>query len=173
MKTSLDDDRHDYYDIGSYDELNAKWVPDNPGNDVGIGITYDYRIFYASKVFYDQSKQRRVLWGWIGESDSEATDVRKGWASLRVCSEEDPARSPNGAMPPICSSRNGTHCSDSASLRCGIQGSLGCQDLHSNESSSEHWYLAVVLIDEKIVHMVDLLSNINHTTKREEDIREM
>ncbi|CAN1129886.1 Acid beta-fructofuranosidase 2, vacuolar, partial [Linum perenne] len=83
--TSLDDDRHDYYAIGSYDELNAKWVPDNPGNDVGIGITYDYRIFYASKVFYDQSKQRRVLWGWIGESDSEATDVRKGWASLRFC----------------------------------------------------------------------------------------
>ncbi|CAN1748073.1 Acid beta-fructofuranosidase [Linum perenne] len=83
MKTSLDDDRHDYYAIGSYDELNAKWVPDNPEIDVGIGIRYDYGIFYASKTFYDQSKQRRVLWGWIGESDSEAADVRKGWASLQ------------------------------------------------------------------------------------------
>ncbi|CAN1338839.1 Aspartate--tRNA ligase 2, cytoplasmic [Linum perenne] len=38
---------------------------------------------------------------------------------------------------------------------------------------SEHWYLAVVLIDEKIVHMVDSLPNINNTTIREEDIREM
>ncbi|CAN0908592.1 Acid beta-fructofuranosidase [Linum grandiflorum] len=83
MKTSLDDDRHDYYAIGSYDEVNAKWVPDNPEIDVGIGIRYDYGIFYASKTFYDQSKQRRVLWGWIGESDSEAADVRKGWASLQ------------------------------------------------------------------------------------------
>ncbi|CAN1333329.1 Acid beta-fructofuranosidase [Linum perenne] len=83
VKASLDDDRHDYYAIGTYDEGKSKWVPDNPEIDVGIGIRYDYGIFYASKTFYDQSKQRRVLWGWIGESDSEAADVRKGWASLQ------------------------------------------------------------------------------------------
>ncbi|KAJ6388840.1 hypothetical protein OIU77_027236 [Salix suchowensis] len=83
VKTSLDDDRHDYYAIGTYDDKAAKWYPDNPEIDVGIGIRYDYGIFYASKTFYDQSKGRRVLWGWIGESDSEVADVKKGWASLQ------------------------------------------------------------------------------------------
>jgi beta-fructofuranosidase len=85
IKTSLDDDRHDYYALGTYADKVGKWYPDNPEIDVGIGIRYDYGIFYASKTFYDQSKGRRVLWGWIGESDSEVADVKKGWASLQVC----------------------------------------------------------------------------------------
>lgn len=83
VKASLDDDRHDYYAIGTYDEKNSKWYPDDPKIDVGIGIRYDYGIFYASKSFYDQNKRRRILWGWISESDSELADVRKGWASLQ------------------------------------------------------------------------------------------
>lgn len=83
IKTSLDDDRHDYYALGTYADKVGKWYPDNPEIDVGIGIRYDYGIFYASKTFYDQSKGRRVLWGWIGESDSEVADVKKGWASLQ------------------------------------------------------------------------------------------
>ncbi|KAM5572818.1 hypothetical protein ABKV19_012731 [Rosa sericea] len=83
MKTSLDDDRNDYYALGSYNEKTGKWVPDDQKIDVGIGIRYDYGKFYASKTFYDQNKQRRVLWGWIGESDSENADVKKGWASLQ------------------------------------------------------------------------------------------
>lgn len=86
VKASLDDDRHDYYAIGTYDEKNGKWFPDNPKIDVGIGIRYDYGIFYASKSFYDQNKARRILWGWISESDSELADVKKGWASLQVFS---------------------------------------------------------------------------------------
>nr|AFR69121.1 vacuolar invertase [Manihot esculenta] len=84
VKASLDDDRHDYYAIGTYDELNSKWTPDNPDIDVGIGLRYDYGIFYASKTFYDHHKGRRVLWGWIGESDSELADVKKGWACLQA-----------------------------------------------------------------------------------------
>lgn len=84
MKTSLDDDRNDYYAIGTYNERMNTWVPDNPTIDVGIGIRYDYGIFYASKTFYDPNKQRRILWGWIGESDSETTDVLKGWASVQA-----------------------------------------------------------------------------------------
>ncbi|KIO47739.1 hypothetical protein SQ11_15680, partial [Nitrosospira sp. NpAV] len=36
-----------------------------------------------AKTFYDQNKNRRVLWGWIGESDSEAADMQKGWASVQ------------------------------------------------------------------------------------------
>ncbi|CAJ1928345.1 unnamed protein product [Sphenostylis stenocarpa] len=83
VKVSLDDDRHDYYAVGTYDEKNVKFTPDDLKNDVGIGLRYDYGIFYASKTFYDQSKERRVLWGWIGESDSEYSDVAKGWASVQ------------------------------------------------------------------------------------------
>ncbi|XP_065857968.1 acid beta-fructofuranosidase [Euphorbia lathyris] len=83
VKASLDDDRHDYYAIGTYNEEDGKWFPDNPKIDVGIGLRYDYGIFYASKTFYDQNKKRRVLWSWVGESDSEAADVQKGWASLQ------------------------------------------------------------------------------------------
>ncbi|KAJ4712823.1 acid beta-fructofuranosidase-like [Melia azedarach] len=83
VKASMDNDRHDYYAIGTYYENNATWVPDNHKIDVGIGIRYDYGLFYASKTFYDQHKERRVLWGWIGESDSEMADVKKGWASLQ------------------------------------------------------------------------------------------
>ncbi|KAK4801959.1 hypothetical protein SAY86_000162 [Trapa natans] len=83
MKVSLDDDRHDYYSVGTYDETANTWTPDNPQNDVGIGIRYDYGVFYASKTFYDQKKGRRILWGWISESDSEKSDVLKGWASVQ------------------------------------------------------------------------------------------
>lgn len=84
VKTSLDDDRHDYYSLGTYDEKTGTWVPDDPTIDVGIGLRYDYGILYASKSFYDQHKRRRLLWGWIGESDSEVSDVQKGWASVQV-----------------------------------------------------------------------------------------
>ncbi|GMH09513.1 hypothetical protein Nepgr_011354 [Nepenthes gracilis] len=84
LKASLDEDRNDYYAIGRYDEEKGIWVPDNPENDVGIGLRYDYGKFYASKTFYDQEKRRRVLWGWITESDNEAADIRKGWASLQA-----------------------------------------------------------------------------------------
>ncbi|PIN04493.1 Beta-fructofuranosidase (invertase) [Handroanthus impetiginosus] len=84
MKTSLDDDRNDYYAIGSYDSEAGIWSPDNPDIDVGIGLRYDYGIFYASKSFYDQEKKRRVLWGWVKETDSEETDTQKGWASLQA-----------------------------------------------------------------------------------------
>ncbi|KAK2356161.1 Glycosyl hydrolase family 32 protein [Trifolium repens] len=83
MKVSLDDDRHDYYALGTYDEKKIKFIADDLKNDVGIGLRYDYGIFYASKTFYDQKKDRRVLWGWIGESDSEYADVAKGWASVQ------------------------------------------------------------------------------------------
>lgn len=82
MKVSLDEERHDYYAIGTYNESIADFVPDDINKDVGIGLRYDYGVFYASKTFYDQSKKRRVLWSWVAESDSEYVDVEKGWASL-------------------------------------------------------------------------------------------
>ncbi|KAL6004930.1 Beta-fructofuranosidase, soluble isoenzyme I [Asimina triloba] len=84
LKVSLDDDKHDYYALGTYDAAKNKWVPDDPELDVGIGLRVDYGKYYASKTFYDQEKKRRVLWGWIGETDSELTDLEKGWASVQT-----------------------------------------------------------------------------------------
>ncbi|KAF8380477.1 hypothetical protein HHK36_027963 [Tetracentron sinense] len=84
LKASLDDDKHDYYALGTYDEETESWTPDNPAEDVGIGMRYDYGKYYASKTFYDQNKGRRVLWGWTGETDSEAADIEKGWASVQT-----------------------------------------------------------------------------------------
>uniref|UniRef100_A0A7N0VAE6 beta-fructofuranosidase n=1 Tax=Kalanchoe fedtschenkoi TaxID=63787 RepID=A0A7N0VAE6_KALFE len=83
LKASMDDTRIDYYAIGTYDDKTNKWKPDFPELDVGYGLRYDYGKFYASKTFYDQNKGRRILWGWIGESDSEYADVSKGWSSLQ------------------------------------------------------------------------------------------
>ncbi|CAH9112201.1 unnamed protein product [Cuscuta epithymum] len=83
LKSSLDDDRNDYYALGTYDAVAGKWTPDNPAIDVGIGMRYDYGTFYASKTFYDPETKRRILWGWITETDSESSDVQKGWASLQ------------------------------------------------------------------------------------------
>ncbi|GAB4857045.1 hypothetical protein Ancab_014956 [Ancistrocladus abbreviatus] len=84
LKASLDDDKKDYYALGSHDEERGVWIPDSTVNDVGIGLRYDYGKFYASKTFYDQEKKRRVLWGWIPEADSELADIKKGWASLQA-----------------------------------------------------------------------------------------
>ncbi|KAG8057846.1 hypothetical protein GUJ93_ZPchr0002g23393 [Zizania palustris] len=83
MKASMDDDRHDYYALGRYDAAANVWIPMDPDADVGIGLRYDWGKFYASKTFYDEAKRRRVLWGWVGETDSERADVTKGWASLQ------------------------------------------------------------------------------------------
>ncbi|KAG0502221.1 hypothetical protein HPP92_002293 [Vanilla planifolia] len=82
LKASMDDDRHDYYAIGTYDAGKNQWVPDDEEKDVGIGLRYDWGMFYAAKTFFDPHKGRRVLWGWVGETDSERADVSKGWASL-------------------------------------------------------------------------------------------
>uniref|UniRef100_A0A7N0V9B9 Uncharacterized protein n=1 Tax=Kalanchoe fedtschenkoi TaxID=63787 RepID=A0A7N0V9B9_KALFE len=83
LKASMDDTRIDYYAIGTYDDKTNKWEPDFPELDVGYGLRYDYGKFYASKTFFDQNKGRRILWGWIGEGDSEYADVSKGWSSLQ------------------------------------------------------------------------------------------
>ncbi|KAF9600830.1 hypothetical protein IFM89_013065 [Coptis chinensis] len=84
LKASLDDDKHDYYALGSYDTEKDVWTPDDSELDVGIGLRYDYGKFYASKTFYDQNKERRILWGWTGETDSELADIQKGWASVQT-----------------------------------------------------------------------------------------
>ncbi|CAM8997898.1 unnamed protein product [Rhodiola kirilowii] len=88
LKASLDDDKHDYYAIGTYDPISDRWVPDNPELDVGIGLRYDYGKYYASKTFYDQNKGRRILLGWVGETDSEGDDIKKDWSSVQSLPRE-------------------------------------------------------------------------------------
>ncbi|KAJ4822775.1 Beta-fructofuranosidase, soluble isoenzyme I [Turnera subulata] len=84
LKASLDDTKLDYYAIGTYDPVANKWAPDNPKQDVGIGLQVDYGRYYASKSFYDPNKERRILWGWINETDTEKDDLAKGWASVQT-----------------------------------------------------------------------------------------
>ncbi|GLU20930.1 hypothetical protein SLE2022_371030 [Rubroshorea leprosula] len=84
LKASLDDTKEDVYAVGTYDPVLDKWTPDNPEEDVGIGLRLDYGRYYASKTFFDPVKQRRILWGWINETDTEDDDLDKGWASLQT-----------------------------------------------------------------------------------------
>ncbi|WVZ00579.1 hypothetical protein V8G54_026648 [Vigna mungo] len=84
LKASLDDARVDSYALGTYFVENDTWVPDNPLKDVGIGLLLDYGRYYASKTFYDKENERRILWGWVNETDIESDDLRKGWASLQT-----------------------------------------------------------------------------------------
>ncbi|KAL0403063.1 UNVERIFIED_CONTAM: Beta-fructofuranosidase, soluble isoenzyme I [Sesamum radiatum] len=83
MKASSFDDGNDYYALGTYDPIKNKWTPDDPELDVGIGLRYDYGKYYASKTFYDHNKKRRILWGWIKETDAEELHILKGWACVQ------------------------------------------------------------------------------------------
>lgn len=82
LKASFDDSRNDYYSLGVYEEKNETWVPIDPKIDVENGPRYDYGRFYASKTFFDPIKSRRILFGWVNESDSQEKDVLKGWSSV-------------------------------------------------------------------------------------------
>ncbi|CAA0838410.1 Beta-fructofuranosidase- insoluble isoenzyme CWINV1 [Striga hermonthica] len=83
LKASFGD--RDYYVIGSYDSKNDWFRVDVDFMDerVELRYRYDYGVFYASKSFFDGGKNRRVLWGWVTEADSEADDVSKGWSGLQ------------------------------------------------------------------------------------------
>jgi len=87
LKVSANDKRHDYYSVGTYVTENDTFLPASVNLDAGIGLRYDYGKFYASKSFYDLLTSRRVLFGWVNESDSQAANIQKGWASVMVCVE--------------------------------------------------------------------------------------
>lgn len=83
MKASFNN--HEYYVIGTYDPKVDQFVA--VSNDFRVSnaqFQYDYGRFYASKSFYDSAKQRRVLWGWVNEGDSESDAIKKGWSGLQV-----------------------------------------------------------------------------------------
>lgn len=84
LKVSLDDTKFEYYTVGRYTYDTDRYVPDDTSVDNSTGLRYDYGKFYASKTFFDSGKNRRVLWGWMNESDSVMDDVGKGWAGIQV-----------------------------------------------------------------------------------------
>ncbi|XP_039022549.1 beta-fructofuranosidase, insoluble isoenzyme 1-like [Hibiscus syriacus] len=85
LKVSLDLTRFEYYTIGSYiPEPRDKYLVDKNFVDGWEGLRFDYGNYYASKTFFDPSKNRRVLWGWSNESDTAQDDINKGWAGLQT-----------------------------------------------------------------------------------------
>ncbi|CAK7352936.1 unnamed protein product [Dovyalis caffra] len=75
---------HDYYILGSYMPEKDKFSVETDFMDsTGMDLRYDYGKFYASKTFFDSAMKRRILWGWINESDSESDDIKKGWSGLQ------------------------------------------------------------------------------------------
>ncbi|KAL4194752.1 hypothetical protein AMTRI_Chr05g70040 [Amborella trichopoda] len=84
LKVSLDDLKHEYYTVGTYFPNKDRYMPDNTSADDGTGLRYDYGKFYASKTFFDGLQNRRILWGWMNESDSVNDDVAKGWSGVQA-----------------------------------------------------------------------------------------
>ncbi|KAI4353273.1 hypothetical protein L6164_002236 [Bauhinia variegata] len=75
--------QHDYYFVGKYVDDQELFIPDTNFTGTSLDLRYDYGKFYASKTFFDHQKHRRILWGWINESDSTQDDIDKGWAGLQ------------------------------------------------------------------------------------------
>lgn len=78
---------HDYYFVGKYLSSSPdqdSFIPDTKFTGTGLDLRYDYGKFYASKTFFDYAKNRRILWGWVNESDTAQDDIDKGWAGLQV-----------------------------------------------------------------------------------------
>ncbi|KAG6414536.1 hypothetical protein SASPL_121908 [Salvia splendens] len=77
LKASFND--HDYYVQGSYNaETDEFGVVGVDFMDDVVQLRYDYGVFYASKMSYDDARKRRMLWGWVTEAD----DVERGWSGL-------------------------------------------------------------------------------------------
>ncbi|XP_054784473.1 beta-fructofuranosidase, cell wall isozyme-like [Prosopis cineraria] len=86
LKLSLIDLAQDYYLIGSYNVTRDSFIPDKGFEDTELSsiLRYDYGKFYASKTFYDDSKRRRILWGWVNESSAKKDDIQKGWSGIQA-----------------------------------------------------------------------------------------
>lgn len=84
LKASMDELRHDHYALGTYSLETHTFEADDKSMDVGIGYRYDWGKFYASKTFYDPKTSRRIVWGYVNESDSVTDDESKGWSCAMV-----------------------------------------------------------------------------------------
>jgi beta-fructofuranosidase len=76
----------DTYFIGNYvsDSDQDKFIPDAKYTKTYKDLRFDYGLYYASKSFFDSATNRRILWGWVEEHDSEQDSKDKGWAGLQV-----------------------------------------------------------------------------------------
>ncbi|XP_026425932.1 beta-fructofuranosidase, insoluble isoenzyme 1-like isoform X1 [Papaver somniferum] len=83
LKVSLGEKTADHYTVGHYLLSKDQYIPDNTSVDDSTGLRYDYGNFYASKSFFDASKKRRILWGWVLESDTKEDDIAEGWAGIQ------------------------------------------------------------------------------------------
>ncbi|CAM8910116.1 unnamed protein product [Rhodiola kirilowii] len=81
LKVSFDS--MDAYVLGKYAEETDEFLAESDFVGGGLDMRHDYGKFYASKSFYDPPTNRRVLWGWVNESDSYEDSIRKGWAGLQ------------------------------------------------------------------------------------------
>jgi beta-fructofuranosidase len=86
LKLSVMDTLQDYYMAGRYDDATDAFEPAEPGrgDDVRGWRRLDYGHVYAAKSFFDARRDRRVLWAWANESDSQADDVARGWSGLQT-----------------------------------------------------------------------------------------
>ncbi|XP_027333112.1 beta-fructofuranosidase, insoluble isoenzyme CWINV6-like [Abrus precatorius] len=83
LKISYLSKHHDYYFLGKYVSDEENFIPDVRFTGTSLDLRYDYGKFYASKSFFDYDKNRRILWGWVNESDTTQNDFEKGWAGLQ------------------------------------------------------------------------------------------
>ncbi|KAG8066592.1 hypothetical protein GUJ93_ZPchr0004g40442 [Zizania palustris] len=86
LKLSVMDTLQDYYMVGRYDDATDTFSPEERerGDDCRNWRRLDYGHVYASKSFFDARKNRRVLWAWANESDSQADDVARGWSGIQT-----------------------------------------------------------------------------------------
>ncbi|XP_026413787.1 beta-fructofuranosidase, insoluble isoenzyme 1-like isoform X1 [Papaver somniferum] len=87
FKVSDQDTFSDFYTVGDYLLNNGEYyTPDNTVGDPYSPVTalrLDYGKFYASKTFLDEAKNRRILWAWVNEPDSNADAIERRWAGIQ------------------------------------------------------------------------------------------
>lgn len=86
MKASFNS--HDYYVLGTYKLELERFLPDDDLAGSSMDLRLDYGKYYASKSFFDSAKNRRLLFGWVNESDSTEDDIAKGWSGLQAFPRE-------------------------------------------------------------------------------------
>ncbi|KAM0872301.1 hypothetical protein ACQ4PT_038827 [Festuca glaucescens] len=84
LKLSVMATLQDYYVVGLYDDTADTFNLAGADNDCRTWRRIDYGHVYASKSFFDARKNRRVLWGWANESDTEADYIARGWSGVQT-----------------------------------------------------------------------------------------
>ncbi|KAK7310704.1 hypothetical protein RJT34_08373 [Clitoria ternatea] len=88
LKISYPSRRSDYYFLGKYVYDQGKFIPDAKFTGTNLDLRFDPGKFCASKSFFDYAKKRRILWGWVKESNPIKDNIEKGWAGLQWPIEE-------------------------------------------------------------------------------------